>query len=196
MATLFERIEPQHRHWIAEQAMFFVATAPLDAAGHVNLSPKGPIGSFAVLGDHHVAYLDAYGSGNETIGHVRENGRIVVMFCAFQGPPRILRLHGRGRAVLAGEPRFDELLAQAAFADLSLPVARRSIIEVEVTRVADSCGYGVPRMSFEGVRDHHALSTAKRLRVLGEEGYDAFQRERGAATIDGLPALESIDGSS
>ena len=189
MATLFERIEPQHRRWIAEQTMFFVATAPLDGDGHVNVSPKGPIGSFAVLGDHHVAYLDVNGSGNETIGHLRENGRIVVMFCAFQGPPRILRLHGRGRPVLAGEPGFDELVAQADFADLSLPEARRSIVEVEVTRVADSCGYGVPLMSYEGMRDHHALSTAKRLRVQGEDEYHAFQRDRGAATIDGLPAL-------
>src|SRR5437764_15380966 len=103
MATLFERIEDHHRDWIAQQALFFVGTAPLDAEGHVNVSPKGPIGSLAVLDDHTVAYLDVFGSGTETIGHLRENGRIVVMFCSFEGPPRILRLHGRGRVVFADE---------------------------------------------------------------------------------------------
>src|SRR5919198_397966 len=95
MATLFERIEDHHRDWIARQALFFVGTAPLDADGHVNVSPKGPIGSLRVLDDHTVAYLDVYGSGTETIAHLRENARIVVMLCAFEGPPRILRLHGQ-----------------------------------------------------------------------------------------------------
>ncbi len=189
MGTLFERIEEHHRDWIARQPMFFVATAPLSEDGHVNVSPKGPIGSFAVLDDETVAYLDVNGSGVETIGHLRENGRIVVMFCAFEGPPRILRLHGRGEPVLAGDERFDELMRRAAFEDLSIPEARRAMILVRVTRVADSCGYGVPLMSFEGMREHHALSSTKRVRVQGELGYREFQRERGSVTIDGLPAL-------
>jgi predicted pyridoxine 5'-phosphate oxidase superfamily flavin-nucleotide-binding protein len=189
MAKVFDRIEEHHRAWIARQAMFFVATAPLAADGHVNVSPKGPIGSLAVLDDRTVAYLDVNGSGIETIAHVRENGRIVVMLCAFEGPPRILRLHGRGRVHLAGEPRFEQLMAAARFEDLSLPKARRAIVEVDVTRIADSCGYGVPLMAFEGLRPHHAASTAKRLRTMGEEGYDAFQRERGARSVDGVPAL-------
>ena len=106
MATLFERIEDHHRDWIAKQALFFVGTAPLDEGGHINVSPKGPIGSLRVLDDRTVAYLDAYGSGTETIGHLRENGRIVVMLCAFEGPPRILRLHGRGRVLQSGTPEY------------------------------------------------------------------------------------------
>ena len=104
MGRVYDGIDAHQREWIAKQPLFFVATAPLDADGHVNLSPKGPIGSFAVLDDHTVAYLDVLGSGAETIAHLRENGRIVVMLCAFQGPPRILRLHGRGEHVLAADP--------------------------------------------------------------------------------------------
>jgi hypothetical protein len=189
MANEFDRIDGNLRAWIERQSMFFVATAPLARDGHVNLSPKGPIGSLAILDEHTVAYLDVNGSGVETIGHLRENGRITIMFCAFEGRPRILRLHGRGEPILAGDARFDRLLAQAPFEDLSLPQARRAIIRVEVARIADSCGYGVPLMSFEGMREHHALSATKKLRVQGEEGYRDGQLERGAVTIDGLPAL-------
>src|SRR3954468_18643180 len=110
MAKVYEAIDETWREWIAKQPMFFVGTAPLDADGHVNVSPKGPIGSLRVIDPHTVAYLDIVGSGAETIAHLRENGRIVVMFCAFEGPPRILRLHGRGEVVLAGDPRFEELM--------------------------------------------------------------------------------------
>src|SRR5919109_726349 len=115
MATLFERIEDHHRDWISRQALFFVGTAPLDGDGHVNVSPKGPIGSLRVLDDYTVAYLDVVGSGAETIAHLRENGRVVVMLCAFAGPPRILRLHGRGEIVLASDERFGALLARGGF---------------------------------------------------------------------------------
>jgi len=188
MAKLFDEITDHHRKWIAEQSMFFVGSAPLTADGHVNISPKGPIGSLAVLGPLEVAYLDINGSGSETIAHLRENGRIVVMLCAFDGPPRILRLHGRGEVLMNDDPRFEEILASADFEDASVPEARRSIIRVDVDRVADSCGYGVPLMSFEGHREHHALSTSKKLRTMGPEEYARFQRERGAASIDGLPA--------
>ena len=190
MAKVFGEIDDHLREWIARQALFFIATAPAGPGGHVNVSPKGPIGSFAVLGPRRVAYLDAHGSGSETIAHLRENGRICVMFCAFEGPPRILRLHGRGEAVFAGDSRFDELLEAGAFEDPSIPEARRSIIHVEVERVGDSCGYGVPLMSFEGLRDHHALSSAKRVRTMGADGYLRHQRERGARSLDGLPAQE------
>src|ERR671921_2262544 len=110
MARTYDEIDARLADWIAAQPLFFVATAPLGADGHVNVSPKGPIGSLQVLGPLSVAYLDVGGSGAETIAHLRENGRIVVMLCAFDGPPRILRFHGRGRAVEAGEPRFDALL--------------------------------------------------------------------------------------
>jgi hypothetical protein len=187
MATIFDAITDHHREWIARQAMFFVGTAPLARDGHVNVSPKGPIGSLKVIDDHTVAYLDVNGSGIETIGHLRENGRIVVMFCAFEGPPRILRLHGRGEVIFSGDRRFDDLAA--GLENLSIPEARRAIILVHVTRIADSCGYGVPLMTFQGMRPHHKRSTAKKVRVMGAGGYDELQRERGAHTIDELPAF-------
>jgi hypothetical protein len=189
MATVFESITPHHREWIARQAMFFVATAPLSAEGHVNVSPKGPIGSFGVIDEHTVVYLDVSGSGIETIGHLRENGRIVIMVCAFAGPPRILRLHGRGEVILREDERFDALQGRLRLENLSIDEAQRALILVDVTRIADSCGYGVPLMSFEGMRPHHAASTAKQVRVKGADGYREQRRERGATTIDGLPAF-------
>src|SRR3954471_12911648 len=150
MATLFEAIDDKLRAWLLEQPVFFVATAPLDAAGHVNVSPKGMGGTFAVLGPHRVAYLDYFGSGIETIAHLKENGRIVVMCCAFTGPPKIVRLHGRGRAVLAGDPEFAELRGHfAKERDQGL----RSIIVVDVERIADSCGFSVPLLEFVADRD-------------------------------------------
>src|SRR5215208_5648626 len=115
MGRIYDRIDDHQRAWIARQPLFFVGTAPLDGDGHVNLSPKGPIGTLRVLDDHTVAYLDLIGSGAETIAHLRANGRIVVMLCAFEGPPRIVRLHGRGEIVAAGDERFDALLERAGF---------------------------------------------------------------------------------
>jgi hypothetical protein len=193
MAKVFDEISDHLRDWIGRQALFFVATAPLAADGHVNVSPKGPIGSLAVLGPRRIAYLDVNGSGSETIAHLRENGRICVMLCAFSGPPRIVRLHGRGEAIQVGDPRFDELRAAADFEDPSIPEARRSIVDVGVTRISDSCGYGVPLMDFEGLREHHPLLSAKRIRTLGLDGYRRHQRERGARSLDGLPAQEPLD---
>jgi hypothetical protein len=191
MGTVFDGINVALQEWIAKQHMFFVATAPLDAGGHVNVSPKGPIGTLSVLDEHSVAYLDVIGSGAETIAHVRENGRIVVMLCSFEGPPRILRLHGRGEVVLAGEPAFAGLLERAAFSDrLGPPESRRAIVYVVVERVADSCGYGVPLMSFEGVRTHMDQWAAKKLRVGGVEALRDYQREKNALSIDGLAAVE------
>jgi len=189
MARVYDEITDHLREWVGRQSMFFVATAPLAGNGHVNVSPKGPIGSLRVLGPHRVAYLDIGGSGAETIAHLRENGRIVVMLCAFDGPPRIVRFHGTGEALLPDDPRFEELLDEAGFEDPSLPEARRSIVEVDVTRVSDSCGYGVPLMSFEGLREHHQLSTAKKLRTLGPDGYAEYRREANASSVDGLPVL-------
>jgi hypothetical protein len=189
MAKVFDAIDTPLREWIAKQHMYFVATAPLDGEGHVNVSPKGPIGTLRVLDDHTVVYLDFVGSGAETIAHLRENGRIVVMLCAFAGPPRILRLHGCGEVVRYDEARFAELYERLAFEEPSIPEAHRSIVLVEVTRISDSCGYGVPLMRFEGDRDHHALSSAKKLRVNGLDGLRAINDERNAQTLDGLPAL-------
>ncbi len=192
MGKVFDEISDHLRGWIGRQSLFFVATAPRGGEGHVNVSPKGPIGSLAVLGPRRIAYLDVNGSGSETIAHLRENGRICVMLCAFAGPPRIVRLHGRGEAVQLGDPRFDGLLATAGFEDPSIPEARRSIVDVEVTRISDSCGYGVPLMSFDGLREHHPLLTAKRIRTMGLDDYRTYQRERGARSIDGLPAQEPL----
>ena len=125
MGKTFDRIDEHLREWISRQALFFVATAPLDGDAHVNVSPKGPIGSLRVLDDHTVAYLDVVGSGAETIAHLRENGRIVVMFCAFQGPPRILRLHGRGEIVQPADERFRELLRRFDFEEPAASSAGR-----------------------------------------------------------------------
>src|SRR4051794_1792616 len=140
MGQVYDSISEHQREWIAKQALFFVGTAPLSADGHVNISPKGPIGSLRVLDDHTVAYLDAYGSGTETIGHVRENGRIVVMLCAFDGPPRILRLHGRGRVLQAGTQGDEELLARVQVDDPSTPASRRAIVLGHGTRGAGPGG--------------------------------------------------------
>ena len=174
--------------WIAQQPLFFVATAPLDGAGHVNVSPKGPIGSLRILGPHRVAYLDISGSGAETIAHVRENGRIVVMLCAFEGPPRIVRFHGTGQVLLWDEPGFDEAAAQ--FEHLSIDEARRAVITVDCEKVSDSCGYGVPLMEFQGLREHHALSSAKHLRVKGADGYEEYRLTKNRHSLDGLPAVD------
>lgn len=191
MAKVFERIDEHQRAWIADREMFFVGTAPLAAEGRVNVSPKGPMGTFRVLGDHTVAYLDMVGSGAETVAHLRENGRIVVMFCAFDGPPRILRLHGRGEVVPAEDPRFGELYARADFdAPHGVEEARRAVILVEVERIADACGYGVPLMSYEGEREHAEKWAEKKLRVGGESGIADYMAEKNVASIDGLPAFD------
>lgn len=190
MAKVFDEIDARLAEWIGRQPLFFVGSAPLSADGHVNVSPKGPIGSLRVLGPHRVAYLDISGSGAETIAHVRENGRIVVMFCAFQGPPRIVRLHGTATVLFPEDPAYAVLLDEGEFTDASIPESRRSIVVVDVARVSDACGYGVPLMTLEGHREHHALASAKKLRVQGEEAMNAARRTRGARSLDGLPALE------
>ena len=190
MGKVFERIDEHQREWIGRQRLFFTGTAPLDPDGHVNVSPKGPIETFSVLDDHTVAYLDMVGSGAETIAHLRENGRIVVMLCAFEGPPRILRLHGTGEIVEAGDPRFEELFERAGFETDEREEALRAIVLVDVTRIADSCGYGVPLMSYEGERPHSAAWAAKKLRVGGPDALEDYKAEKNAVSIDGLPALD------
>jgi hypothetical protein len=189
MSKVFEGIDDHLRDWIYAQHLFFVATAPRAEDGHVNVSPKGPIGSLRVLDERRVAYLDVIGSGAETIAHLRENGRIVVMLCAFEGPPRILRLHGHGEVVTADDERFGELAERAGFVQPAVPESRRAVIVVEVTRVADSCGYGVPLMSFEGLRPHADRWAEKKMRVGGEEALRDYQREKNARSLDGLPAV-------
>ncbi len=188
MGQIYEQIDERLGEWIASQCMFFVGTAPLAGDGHVNISPKGPIGSFRVLGPQSVAYLDVVGSGAETIAHLRENGRIVIMFCAFDGRPRILRLHGRGTVLTPGDRKFEQLAER--FDQPAHPEARRAVVSVQVTRVADSCGYGVPLMSFDGLRPHQDAWAAKKLRVGGPEAIVAYQREKNLLSIDKLPALD------
>lgn len=168
--------------WMADQPVFFVASAPLDAAGSINCSPKGNRGEFVVLASDAVAYLDQTGSGVETIAHLRENGRIVVMFCAFAGPPRIVRLHGRGRVVEAGASEFAALAAHFAGSE---GVGVRSIIVVEVARVSDSCGYGVPFMDFTAHRPTMDQWSARK----GPEGIREYWRAKNATSVDGLDGL-------
>ena len=189
MARTYDEIDDHMREWIARQPMFFVASAPLAGNGHVNVSPKGPGGTLRVLGPRRVAYLDYSGSGAETIAHLRENGRVVVMLCAFDGPPRIVRLHGRGEVVLPADPRFEALLAEAAFEEPTLPESRRAIVVVEVSRIGSSCGYGVPLMDHVGERPHMDASTRKRARTHGPDAFTAYQAEHNVRSIDGLPAV-------
>jgi Pyridoxamine 5'-phosphate oxidase len=189
VARIYEEIDARLAAWIAEQPLFFVGTAPLSPDGHVNVSPKGPIETLRVLGPRDVAYLDYAGSGSETIAHARENGRIVLMLCAFQGPPRILRLHGRATVVPATDPGFDALARELGLPEPEVPESRRAIVRIAVDRIADSCGYGVPLMALEGERQHYPLHAQKRLRTLGSDGYREHVASRNAHSIDGLPAL-------
>jgi hypothetical protein len=172
-------IDDAARKFIEAQKIFFVASAPLDASGHVNVSPKG-LDTFRILGPTTAAYLDFNGSGVETIAHLRENGRIVIMFCAFEGSPDILRLYGHGRAIEAHEPEFAGL--SASFGDCE---NARSIVLVEVTRVQDSCGYGVPLFAYEGERTQLQAWANKR----GADGLKAYRQEKNRKSIDGLPGI-------
>lgn len=182
MGKTYEAITPELSAWIAAQRVFFVATAPLAVDGRVNASPKG-LDCLRIVGPSRVAYLDLTGSGAETIAHLRENGRIVLMFCAFSGPPKIVRLHGRGSVVTRTSSEWTEWSAR--FPQLAAP---RSVIVVDVERVSDSCGYGVPRMEFEGERDVLSRWAEKKGPAL-----PAYRREKNARSIDGLPALDEQD---
>jgi len=181
MGKVFEGIDEKLAAWIAAQHMCFVATAPRGAAGHVNLSPKG-LDSFAILGPKSVAYLDLVGSGAETIAHLRENGRITFMFCAFEGLPRIVRLYGRGEALEPGDAGFAALAAR-----LPSHASTRSIIRAELSRIADSCGYGVPLYQYQRERSQLGEWAERK----GPEGLRAYQLERNRESLDGLPALRA-----
>ena len=176
MGKTYESITAELRAFIEQQQMFFVATAPLDARGHVNLSPKG-LDCFRVLGEKRVAYLDLTGSGNETSAHLEENGRITLMFCAFAGSPKILRLYGRGRTVLNGADAWHDLVRH-----FELKPGSRQIIVVDVERVQTSCGFGVPMFEFQGQREVLPEWVAKK----GLDGIAKYQREKNSASIDGL----------
>lgn len=184
MGNVYPSIDDSLTSWLSQQRMFFVGTAPLRGDGSVNVSPKGMAGTFAVITPSRVAYLDYTGSGAETIAHLRENGRIVLMFCAFEGPPKIVRLHGKGRVVLGGEPEFGEL--RPAFGKDRM-LGQRSVIVVDVTRISDSCGYAVPLMEFRADRDILDRSQERR-----DEGYFRdYWRQRNETSIDGLRAMDA-----
>lgn len=185
MGKVYDGISVTLGAWLEEQPMFFVGTAPLAADGLVNLSPKGTRGTFRVVDAHRVAYVDLTGSGIETVAHLRENGRICVMFCAFEGRPNIVRLHGTGSVLAVGEPGFDEALAAFGEPGTSRRHGARSVITVAVDRVSDSCGYSVPRMDYREERDILDLSHAKK----SPELMDTYHRERNGASLDGLPGL-------
>lgn len=179
MGKVFEGLDEGLRAFLARQRVFFVATAPLAAEGHVNVSPKG-LDTFRVLGPREVAYLDLVGSGVETVAHLRENGRITLMFCDFSGPPRILRLYGRGRAVEPGDEEWGRLVGLFP----ELPGAR-SVVLVELERIADSCGYGVPVFELAGERAQLPAWARRK----GEEGLARYKAQKNRESIDGLPAL-------
>lgn len=185
MAKFYDGIDAAMAAWIERQPVFFVATAPLSADGLVNLSPKGTTGTFRVVDEHTFGYLDMTGSGVETIAHLRENGRICVMFCAFDGRPQIVRLHGTGRAVLADDPGFDAELAGFGEAAESRRAYARAVVVVDVARVSDSCGYAVPRMDLVEERD--TLDAVWRSR--DDARIATYHAQRNSTSLDGLPGL-------
>jgi len=182
MGKTYDLIDGPIEAFVRAQRMFFVATAPLAADGHLNCSPKG-LDTFAIVDSRTVAYLDLTGSGVETIAHLRENGRIVLMFSALSGPPKIVRLHGRGHVVEPGDPRFPAL--RARFPEHLDAV--RSVIVVDVERVSDSCGYGVPQ--YEYVGDRRQLGEWARRK--GPEGVARYRAEKNHTSIDGLPGVRT-----
>jgi hypothetical protein len=178
MARVHESITPELQAFIEAQPLFFVASAPLSAAGHVNLSPKG-LDTLRVLTPHRVAYLDLTGSGNETAAHLLENGRITIMFCAFAGPPRILRLYGAATVVTPLSPEWESLIAHFP----AIPGVRQ-IIHAQISRVQTSCGFGVPLMEYTGERD----TLTRWAESKGPEALSQYRRDKNAVSIDGLPS--------
>lgn len=181
MGKIYESIDESLASWIERQKVFFVSTAPLAAAGRINCSPKG-LDAFRILSPHQVAYADLNGSGIETAAHLRENGRILIMFCAFEGPPNIVRLHGTGRYHESGSDRHEALKAQFDIDGL------RGIVEIDVTRISDSCGYGVPKYDF--VEQRSALEKWSGKKSPAEIA--DYQANNNQQSIDGLPGLQSF----
>lgn len=183
MAKIYDAIDSDLEGWILQQKMFFVATAPLDAKAHVNCSPKGG-DSFRVLNKSEVAYLDFTGSGIETVAHLQENGRIVVMFCAFEGAPKIVRLHGRGQVLYPDSNAFQRLIGK-------FPAAPgiRAIVRIQISRISDSCGFSVPLYEFVAYRDTFAQWAAKK----GEGGLADYRRQKNRSSIDELAGYKQGD---
>lgn len=186
MAKTYPEIDERLRRFIEAQHLFFVATAPLSADGHVNLSPKG-LDSLRILNSQEIAYLDYVGSGAETIAHLRENGRIVIMLCAFEGPPNIVRLHGRGSVLKPPDPEYESLRSK-----FPPDAAARALIRVRLDRISDSCGFGVPLYEFLGERSQLDAWSAHK----GPDGLAAYQREKNARSLDGLAALRWVEATT
>ena len=179
MGKLYDQITPTLADWLGQQRIFFVATAPLSMSGLLNCSPKG-MDTFRILDPQTVAYLDLTGSGIETIAHLRENGRIVFMFCSFDGSPKILRLYGTGEVITGDLPDFESL--RALFPDYP---GARSVIRARLTRIADSCGYAVPRYDYAGDRD----GLIRWAESKGSDGVTQYRREKNVHSLDGLLGL-------
>src|SRR3954470_25045514 len=184
MGKSYERIDDTLADFIGRQHVFFVGTAPDSADGHLNISPKG-LDTFRILGPNSVAYLDLTGSGIETVAHLRENRRVTLMFCAFEGRPLIVRLYGRGRVVEPGDPEWDGLIARFP----EYPGAR-SVVVVDVERVADSCGFAVPLYEYQGERSQLVDYAEKK----GPDAMEKYKSQKNRASIDGLPGLRSAGG--
>jgi len=182
MSGVHETLTPELRDWLGQQRMFFVTTSPLARDGHLNCSPKGG-DTFRVLGDREVAYLDLTGSGIETVAHLQENGRILLMFCAFSGPPKIVRLYGNGTVVYPDHADYARLSAHFP----NHPGAR-AIIRIELTRIGDSCGYAVPLYDFVGHRDLLDKWADKK----GPEGLAQYRAKKNRESIDGMTGYEGV----
>lgn len=180
MGKVYELLDDKMRVWMEKQPVFFVATAPLAPDGHVNCSPKGG-NSLKVINPTTIAYQDLTGSGAETIAHLRENNRIVLMFCSFEGPPRILRLHGEGDVATLVDPTFESLSRH-----FPGNPGMRAIIRIRLNRIANSCGYGVPLMDYQ--RDRDALD--KWTQAKGPSGLEDYRQANNQRSVDGLPAFE------
>jgi hypothetical protein len=183
VGKLYDEITPELADWLGQQRVFFVATAPLATDGLVNCSPKG-MDTFRILGTREVGYLDLTGSGIETVAHLRENGRIVFTFCAFEGPPKIVRLHGMGEVITSGAPDYERL--RALFPDYP---GARAVVRAHLTRIGDSCGYAVPRYDYAGERD----ALIKWAESKGTDGLMGYRRKKNVRSLDGLPGLESAE---
>jgi hypothetical protein len=192
VGRLYDTIDDSLQQWIAKQPLFFVATAPNDPDGHVNVSPKGGAGLFRVLGPNRVAYVDLIGSGVETVAHLQENGRIAVMFCAFAGPPKIIRLHGVGRSVPERDAEYNALLPGFPLDDEQRNLARGMVI-VDVTRIRDSCGFGVPRMNLVSERDQLLRWSEQQQAKNGDAWKARYMAANNTASIDGLPGYETTE---
>lgn len=176
MGKVYQMIEPDHRTFIDQQPLFFVASAPLLPTGHINLSPKG-LDAFRVIDERTVTYLDLTGSGNETAAHLTENGRLTLMFCAFSGHPKILRLYCRGRVVTRLSQEWDEAVGR-----FPARPGIRQIVIADVESVQTSCGFGVPLMTFNEQRDQLTRWAESK----GEDQLADYRRTRNAVTLDGM----------